>query len=217
MIKIGKKPRQLADRSDAIDIGLRPSRTEGRGETTGRPVRFRVRPSSSLPAPLRSGTGFVPSPEPSLRGAVRSSPPAPLVPRAAPPWLGEKAVAASRLFGIDRSLRRFGTARAPAPSPLRPRSVSAPLRSGPVSASSAGALTARSLHCAEPLLRRSLCAAGLRTSARSESQPSLFPASRIITLPYSWLPSLRGAGTAVPEGRGAGGAPGAVSMKQSPV
>ena len=82
MIKIGKKPRQLADRFDAIDTGLRPSRTEGRGETTGRPVRFRVRPSSSLPAPLRSGTGFVPSPEPSLRGAVRSSPVAPLVPRA---------------------------------------------------------------------------------------------------------------------------------------
>ena len=31
---------------------------------------------------------------------------------------------------------------------------------------------------------------------------SLFLASRIITLPYSWLPSLRGAGTAVPEGSG---------------
>ena len=63
------------------------------------------------------------------------------------------------------------------PAPFRHRFVSAPLRSGPVSASSAGALTARSLHCAEPLLRRSLCAAGLRTSARPESQPSSFPAS----------------------------------------
>ncbi len=142
MIKIGKKPRQLADRFDAIDTGLRPSRTEGRGETTGRPVRFRVRPSSSLPAPLRSGTGFVPSPEPSLRGAVRSSPVAPLVPRAAPPSPGRRK--RLPLCGLLKLIARSGTA------PFRHRFTSAP------ASFLAGAYAARSLHFAEPLLRRSL-------------------------------------------------------------
>ena len=176
-----------------------PPERRGEGRRPGGPSAFasvrlpRSRPRS-VSAPLRFGPApFRPrlrklrrSPlcaEPTLRGAfsarsrtlVAACPARPLAWRR-PGW-GEKAVDASRLFGIDRSLRRFGTARAPAPSPLRPRFVSAPLRSGPVSASSAGALTARSLHCAEPLLRRSLCAAGLSTSARSESQPSLFPAS----------------------------------------
>ena len=144
---------------------------ERRGEGR-RPVGPSAFASVRLP---RSRHRFVPAPASYLRrGRLCAEPYARRrlprsIPRVAPPWLGEKAVAASRLFEIDRSLRRFGTARAPAPSPLRPRFVSAPLRSGPVSASSAGALTARSLHCAEPLLRRSLCAAGLRTSARSES------------------------------------------------
>ena len=161
MIKIGKKPRQLADRFDAIDTGLRPSRTEGRGETTGRPVRFRVRPSSSLPAPLRSGTGFVPSPEPSLRGAVRSSPVAPLVRslrREASP--------------LGRHLLRSGTA------PFRHRFTSAP------ASFLAGAYAARSLHFAEPLLRRSLRSllprsfasadtGFVRAPARSSPEPSL--------------------------------------------
>ena len=133
MIKIGKKPRQLADRFDAIDTGLRPSRTEGRGETTGRPVRFRVRPSSSLPAPLRSGTGFVPSPEPSLRGAVRSSPVAPLVPRAAPPSPGRRKRLPLR--GFLKLFARSGTCFAPAP-----------LRSG------TGFVPRRSLRFAEPPL-----------------------------------------------------------------
>ena len=69
------------------------------------------------------------------------------IPRVAPPWLGEKAVAASRPFGIDRSLRhllRSGTA------PFRHRFTSAP------ASFLAGAYAARSLHFAEPLLRRSL-------------------------------------------------------------
>ena len=139
MIKIGKKPRQLADRFDAIDTGLRPSRTEGRGETTGRPVRFRVRPSSSLPAPLRSGTGFVPSPEPSLRGAVRSSPVAPLVPRAAPPSPGRRK--RLPLCGLLKLTARSSTA-PPSPTPARTSPEPSP--------------ASRSLHFAEPLLRRSL-------------------------------------------------------------
>ena len=176
MIKIGKKPRQLADRFDAIDTGLRPSRTEGRGETAGRPVRFRVRPSSSLPAPLRSGTGFVPSPEPSLRGAVRSSPVAPLVPRAAPPSPGRRK--RLPLCGLLKLIARSGTCFAPAP-----------LRSGTASLrhrlrSFAGAFVSRSLHFAEPLLRRSLRSllprsfasadtGFVRAPARSSPEPSL--------------------------------------------
>ena len=154
MIKIGKKPRPLADRSDAIDTGLRPSRTEGRGETTGRPVRFRVRPSSSLPAPLRSGTGFVPSPEPSLRGAVRSSPVAPLVPRAAPPSPGRRKRLPLR--GLLELTARSGTCFAPAPLRSGTASLRHRLRSSP-----------------EPSLRgastlRSLCFAG--ASARSSTE-----------------------------------------------
>ena len=190
MIKIGKKPRQLADRSDAIDTGLRPSRTEGRGETTGRPVRFRVRPSSSLPAPLRSGTGFVPSPEPSLRGAVRSSPPAPLDPsrgaalaggRKRLPLRGFLELIARSAASAPHALRhrlRSG------PAPFRPRSVQAPSPQAPPEPSLRGAFTARSLCCAGAFARRA-------------SAPPLAPNR---SLPCSRLPSLRGAVTAVTEG-----------------
>ena len=99
----------------------------------------------SLPAPLRSGTGFVPSPEPSLRGAVRSSPVAPLVPRAAPPSPGRRKRLPLR--GLLELTARSGTCFAPAP-----------LRSGTASLrhrlrTFAGAYAARSLHFAEPLLR----------------------------------------------------------------
>ena len=163
MIKIGKKPRQLADRFDAIDTGLRPSRTEGRGETTGRPVRFRVRPSSSLPAPLRSGTGFVPSPEPSLRGAVRSSPVAPLVPRAAPPSPGRRK--RLPLCGFLEWIARSGTCFAPAPLRSGTASLRHRLRSSP-----------------EPTLRgastlRSLCFAGASARSFHGVSPPPTPAS----------------------------------------
>ena len=178
MESIQKKPRQLAELL-GWNRPRPPAHPEGGGEGR-RPGGPSASASVRLP---RSRHRFVPAPASYLRRSrlcaepyARRRLPRSFLARRRPGW-GEKAVAALRLFGIDRSLRRFGTARAPAPSPLRPRFVSAPLRSGPVSASSAGALSARSLHCAEPLLRRSLCAAGLRTSARSESQPSLFPAS----------------------------------------
>ena len=73
------------------------------------------------------------------------------------------------------------------PAPFRPRSVQAPSPQAPPEPSLRGAFTARSLCCAGAFARRAFA-------------PPLAP---IPNLPYSWLPSLRGAGAAAPEGRGA--------------
>ena len=212
MESIQKKPRQLAEllgwnrpRPPAHPNGGGEGRRPG-GPSAFASVRLPRSRHRSVSAPLRSGPASASSAgalsarslhcaEPYARRRLPRS----FLARRRPGW-GEKAVAASRPFEIDRSLRRFGTARAPAPSPLRPRSVQAPLRFGPAPFRPRLRKLRRSPHCAEPSLRgaftaRSLCCAG--AFARRAFAPPLAPNRN---LPHSRLPSLRGAVTAVTEG-----------------
>ena len=158
---------------------------ERRGEGR-RPVGPSAFASVRLP---RSRHRFVPAPASYLRRSrlcaepyARRRLPRSFLARRRPGW-GEKAVAALRPFGIDRSLRREA-------SPLGRhllRSGTAPFRHRFTSAPAsflAGAYAARSLHFAEPLLRRSLRSllprsfasadtGFVRAPARSSPEPSL--------------------------------------------
>ena len=177
-----------------------PPERRGEGRRPGGPSAFAsVRlPRSrhrSVPAPLRFGPApFRPrlrklrrSPlcaEPTLRGAytARSRTLVAACPARSLAW--RRPGWGRKRLPLRGFLKLIARSAASAPHALRPRSVSAPLRSGPVSASSAGALTARSLCCAGAFARRAFA-------------PPLAPNR---SLPRSRLPSLRGAVTAVTEG-----------------
>ena len=167
MINIGKSP--VSSPIDSMPSIPAYGPPERRGEGR-RPVGPSAFASVRLP---RSRHRFVPAPapqappEPSLRGAVRSSPVAPLVPRAAPPSPGRRKRLPLR--GFLKWTARSGTCFAPAP--LRSGTASpspTPARSSPEPSSAA-----RSLRSLLPRCSAFADTGFVRAPARSSPEPSL--------------------------------------------